>query len=66
MRQTEKLRGDVEKITIYLPARVHRMLKVEAALRSLSMGAVVEDALVSREQAGRLVDRTNPPGGLGD
>ena len=45
-----RLRGDREKVTIYLSEQKHRDLKVEAARRGLSMSDVVEEALAMREQ----------------
>jgi len=39
---------DVVQVLIYLPRKIHKALKVEAAERGLSMGIIVEEALHSR------------------
>jgi predicted HicB family RNase H-like nuclease len=38
----------VVQVLIYLPRKIHKALKVEAAERGLSMGIIVEEALHSR------------------
>lgn len=53
----------VRKITCYLDPIVHKALKMEAAQRDLSIGAIIEEALQCRV---RLITRHGTIGSNGD